>query len=305
MKTIVIAYDGSECAEAIFTELQRAGLPAQVKAHVVSVTDSWAVPLPSLSASSSITEGSAESSVPTEEAEALRGADAMAARGADRLRTLFPAWEVAAIGAGGSVARAILRLAADVSADMILIGSQSRSAVGRFFLGSVSQKVAGEARCSVRICRPHTPSGETLRLLVAVDGSRASEGAVLEVAERAWPAGTAVAAVNVIQPPRRPVADLPPAYAAEIERQHGARMEWLENVLSAAHQQLEQAGLAVERHSLDGEPKSTLLEWAERWKADCFFLGASGLHHADSTALGTVASALTVRAHCPVEIVRR
>ena len=71
-----------------------------------------------------------------------------------------------------------------------------------------------------------------------------------------------------------------------------------------AHRQLEIPGLVPERHTLDGEPKHTLLEWAERWNADCIFIGASGRQHPDTETLGTVASALAVRAHCSVEIVR-
>jgi len=50
---------------------------------------------------------------------------------------------------------------------------------------------------------------------------------------------------------------------------------------------------------IDGEPKFTLLEWAQRWNADCLFIGAYGLQHP-----GTVASALAVRVHCSAEIVR-
>lgn len=43
---------------------------------------------------------------------------------------------------------------------------------------------------------------------------------------------------------------------------------------------------------------------AEQWNADCLFIGASGLQHPATETLGTVASALAVRAHCSVEIVR-
>jgi nucleotide-binding universal stress UspA family protein len=140
---------------------------------------------------------------------------------------------------------------------------------------------------------------------VAVDGSHPSQAAVRAVAERAWPAGTVVAVVNVIEPPLRAgVAELPAEDAAEILRQHEARLDWLKTVGAAAQHELERAGLAAERHSLDGEPKSTLLEWAERWNADVIFIGASGLHHPGTESLGTVASALAVRAHCSVEIVR-
>lgn len=294
MKTIVIAYDGSECSEAIFTELQHAGLPPRLTAHVVSVAESWAVAmLPSAPFSQA------------EEADAMSGAGELAAQGAARLRAAFPTWTVVAAGLVGSVARAIVQRAREVSADGIFIGSHSRSPVGRFFLGSVSQKVGAEAKCAVRICRPRPLSGAAPRLLVAVDGSRPSQAAVRAVAERTWPAGTTVAVVNVIDPPLRAGLDkLPPKDAAEIRRQHQARLGWLEMVALAAQRDLESASLVTERHSLDGEPKSTLLAWAESWNADCLFIGASGLHHPATETLGTVASALAVRAHCSVEIAR-
>jgi nucleotide-binding universal stress UspA family protein len=303
MKTIVIAYDGSECSEAIFTELQRAGLPPQLDAHVVAVADLWEVPLPAPAAWSP--SGEMLPAVSSAQAGAMVRAAALAGHGAARLRAVFPAWNVVAAGPVGSVARAIVQRAQEVSADVIFIGSHSRSAFGRFFLGSVSQKVAAEAKCSVRICRPRPPSGGAPRLLVAVDGSLPSEAAVRAVAERTWPAGTVVAVVNVVEPSlRAAVAEIPHEDAAEIQRQHEARLDWIEAVATAAHRQLEIPGLVPERHVLDGEPKSTLLEWAESWRADCLFIGASGLQHADTATLGTVASALAVRAHCSVEIVR-
>jgi nucleotide-binding universal stress UspA family protein len=295
MKTIVIAYDGSEGSDAIFNEFPYAGLPAQLEAHVLAVAEAWPIagllpPVPS---------GVAE------KADAMSREDALAEQGAARLRAVFPAWKVVAAGLAGSVARAIVQRAEEVSADLIFIGSHSRSAVGRFFLGSVSQKVASEAKCSVRICRPRSQTGAAPRLLVAVDGSSASQAAARCVAERTWPAGTGVALVNVMEPPLRAgLAELPVEDAAEIRRQHETRLHWLETVMTDAQRQFESAGLLAERHSLDGEPKSTLLEWAERWDADCLFIGAAGLHHGHTETLGTVASALAVRAHSSVEIVR-
>jgi nucleotide-binding universal stress UspA family protein len=47
-----------------------------------------------------------------------------------------------------------------------------------------------------------------------------------------------------------------------------------------------------------------LLREAERWEAECIFLGARGLHHNQRIHLGTCASAVATRAHCSVEIVR-
>ena len=305
MKTIIIAYDGSECSEAIFTELQHAGLPLQVEAHVVAVEEGWK----SLVIDPAVWE-SVRAGVPVvgsgqaEETEAMRRADALAEQGAAHLRAAFPTWTVATAGAVGSVARLIVRRSQEVSADIIFIGSHSRSTIRRFFLGSVTQKVAAKAKCSVRICRPRPLSRAAPRLLVAVDGSLPSRVAVNAVAERAWPTDAAVAVVNVVEPPLRSLTHLSAEHAVEWRRRHKTRLDWLETVGVATQRQIESAGLHVERHTLDGEPKSTLLEWAERWNADCIFIGESGLQGPDPETLGTVASALAVRAHCSVEIVR-
>ena len=81
----------------------------------------------------------------------------------------------------------------------------------------------------------------------------------------------------------------------------GASQAAVVAVNTAAHRQLELAGLVPERHVLEGEPKPRLLEYAESWNADCLLIGASGLQHPATETLGAVAA---VRAPCSVEIVR-
>jgi nucleotide-binding universal stress UspA family protein len=44
-------------------------------------------------------------------------------------------------------------------ADMVLVGSHGRGAVGRFFIGSVSEHVVRHAPCPVLVVRPRTSSG--------------------------------------------------------------------------------------------------------------------------------------------------
>ena len=303
MITILIAYDGSECSEAIIDELHRAGLPSQVEAHVVSVAEVWTAPADPAASAVLPAMVPADPSAQIAVTLAKQYASALAGQGAARLRAAFPQWRVEFMGSVGSPASAIVKQAREVSADVIFIGSHSRSAIGRFFLGSVSQKVAAEAKCSVRICRPRAAPGAALRLLVAVDGSPPSQAAVGAVAGRAWPAGTVVAAVAVIEPALRAVEGSGEP-SAEWLCQRDRMLVWLEAVNTAAHRQLELAGLVPESHVLEGEPKPRLLEWAESWNADCLFIGASGLQHPATETLGTVASALAVRAHCSVEIVR-
>lgn len=51
-------------------------------------------------------------------------------------------------------ADAIVKFAAQVSADMILIGTHGRTGLARMFVGSVAEKVARTAGCAVLIVRP-------------------------------------------------------------------------------------------------------------------------------------------------------
>ena len=54
----------------------------------------------------------------------------------------------------GDPAEAILRVAEDQAADLIVVGSRGLSTVARFFLGSVAERVARHALCPVLLVRP-------------------------------------------------------------------------------------------------------------------------------------------------------
>jgi len=57
--------------------------------------------------------------------------------------------------------------------DLIVLGSHNRSALGRLFLGSVSQTVLTEARCSVRIARARLAKEPSpLQFLIGVEKRR-------------------------------------------------------------------------------------------------------------------------------------
>ena len=73
----------------------------------------------------------------------------------------------------------------------------------------------------------------------------------------------------------------------------------------AAAEALEATGFAVSRLVADGNPKQLLVEEAQRWRADCIFLGAQGLRGHERYLLGGVAAAVAARAHCSVEVVRQ
>lgn len=56
----------------------------------------------------------------------------------------------------GDAADELLDVAEELGADLIIVGSHNRTALGRLLLGSVSEAVVDRARCTVLVARPKT-----------------------------------------------------------------------------------------------------------------------------------------------------
>ena len=69
----------------------------------------------------------------------------------------------------GKPADELLALARDVGADLILVGSRGHTGVERLLLGSVSEKVVREARCTVEVARPKGYEDVELATIVEVE----------------------------------------------------------------------------------------------------------------------------------------
>lgn len=285
---ILIGYDGSECADAAIDDLRRAGLPEEATAIVLSVIEIW-----SLSPSGfKLLEGMDE----------LMQVKAMARRGAARVKSLMPEWEVESKVAVGSSASAILEKAEAWNPDLIVVGSHGRTAAGRFFFGSASMKLAHEARCTVRIARARREEpARPLRVIIGIDGSKGSEEAVNLVASRHWPENSEARIVYACW--KIPTVTSEPMLnriAGWIAEEH-ARVKI---ALDAAVEKLRRTGLRTSVVVREEEPKALLLNEAEGWNADCIFVGARGVGRVERFLIGSVSSAVAARAHCPVEVVR-
>jgi nucleotide-binding universal stress UspA family protein len=233
-----------------------------------------------------------------------------AAAGAGRVRSLFPSCHVASGAIADSPYAAIVRKADEWSADLVVVGSHGRSALARLVLGSVSQKVLAYAPCSVRVARngdmraaPIPLADDPPRLMLAVDGSPDSAAAVEAVRLRRWPAGTEVRVVASVD-----LKLLGSIVAAGVgwseEPNDDDTSSFVHRRLQAVAKELEESGLKAIPAVLDGDPKRSLVEAAERWGIDCIFLGAKGHGRLARFMLGSVSAAVAARAHCSVEVVR-
>lgn len=298
---ILIGYDGSEASTAMLDDLRLAGLPNDTEALVIAVAEMWLVPPPSY--------GLAQTDFTDTFQLDIRLARETAEKAVERLKTLFPGWTISLETAIGAPAREILKKAESYHPDLIIVGSQGLSALGRLFLGSVSQKVATETHTSVRIARGRVQeTDEPARIVIAVDGSPESNAAIRSVANRNWNKGTEVVlltATGHIEPKDYKailgsVEPANPEIKAEVDQLSSIK-QVLEQALEA---QLNANGLTVSTIIRTGDPRKVLLEEAETWGADSIFIGSRGFGKIKRLLLGSVSTAVASRAHCSVEIVR-
>ena len=281
---ILIAYDGSACADAALKDLRRAGLPAALEAVVMAVVDVILPPPEDEVPEDTLFPPHLPDFVRHAQAraeKAVKEAQDLAEQAAARVRADFPNWKVTAEAHGDAPAWAVIKRADSFGADLVVVGTHGHSVVGgRLILGSVSQRVLHEAHCSVRVARCSDERRVGPVRLVVGYNSQPGAVAVLEaVASRSWPDGSEACIVNagVIMTPA-PSGD--------------------------PMLKLRAAGLSTSSISKEGNPAQLLLQEAKRSDADSIFVGTRDIHGIKHFLQGSVSAEVAARAACSVEVVR-
>lgn len=310
---VLVAYDGSAYADAALDDLRRAGLPGDAEALVVSVADGLVSVHSSLAevVGTAVTSRRVSSAVALAQEQAARlreEARDFVARACGQLLLNFPGWKVRTHVFEGAPSRALLQTAELWQPELIVAGSHGRSALGRFFLGSVSEALAAGADTSVRVGRrgAEKEGGMPLRIVLGVDGSPGARRAVCAAGLRVWPAGTEVRLIIVDDGsgPTR-VADIEPRLADLFD---GCGEDTPVNarlMAEGARAVLAERGLSTCVVMREGDPRRVLADEALEWAADSIFVGSRGLGSpGERSGLGGVAVSLVRNAACSVEVVR-
>jgi nucleotide-binding universal stress UspA family protein len=189
----------------------------------------------------------------------------------------------------GHVAPTILKHAAGCR--LAVLGHRGLSNLDRFFLGSVSTQVTLHAPCSVLMVK-QSPR-PIRRVLLAVDGSKASERAARFLLRELRPAngsnggGTEIVVLHVLPP-----------FAYSRVAVTGMAMT------HRYAKQLEAAGYRVKEAYKPGNPAEEIVKAAGSRRADLVVAGAKGLSAAGRFLLGSVSSKLVRHTPCSILIVR-
>jgi nucleotide-binding universal stress UspA family protein len=139
-----------------------------------------------------------------------------------------------------------------------------------------------------------------MRVLLALDGSATANAARQAVASLAWPSGSVVHVLGVID------WDLASGTLSG-DRASGTRAgdsRAIERVVEAASASLQKDDLASDATVVCGRPASVIVERARELRADLVVVGSRGRGPFASLLLGSVSAEVVDHAPCPVLVIR-
>jgi nucleotide-binding universal stress UspA family protein len=210
----------------------------------------------------------------------------------------------------GSPAKVIVRLANDY--DVTVIGATSQYDATRPGIGSVASRVVEHAPGIVLVCR-EPRGGNSLRILLCVDSSRASEQALSALLTYLSTESAEVTLMHVVETPwvnlglDRDWFD----QGGETREQRSSETRLEEELQSEANEiiqdavdQLTRRGLDVTTVIAEGNPATEILGQAEQDEYDLIVIGASGATDMKHRMLGSVSARVTAQAPCSVAVVK-
>jgi nucleotide-binding universal stress UspA family protein len=197
----------------------------------------------------------------------------------------------------GMAAEEVVRLAEEIGAGLVAMGSRGKGRMRRLAMGSVSDSVVRHAHCPVTVVR-WKPVVFPAKILFATDGSEEAALAAQTSADLAQRTDSELHAVTVTA--RNPYYSV--GTAKEVER---IRQE-AQKVLDEHMQKVEEAGASIAKtHVRVGSVDEEIVVLAEEEGTDLIVMGSRGFSGIRRALMGSVSDSVVRHAHCPVIVVRR
>jgi nucleotide-binding universal stress UspA family protein len=219
--------------------------------------------------------------------------------------------EVAGSHAGaGSADAEILRLAEELGAGLVILGSRGFGPLRRAVMGSVSSSVVRHAHGSVLVVRGDGPEGNHLpgRILLAFDGSKEADAATraaVEISNATSSELHVVYSLNTQLWRSYPGQIIPNTREEDLledleesKRKAGAWIDRQAERIRAEGAKVEEVYLAF------GKPDEAIVKLGEELEAGLIVTGSRGLGGVRRALMGSVSDSVVRHAHCPVLVVR-
>jgi nucleotide-binding universal stress UspA family protein len=188
----------------------------------------------------------------------------------------------------------IVRLAEELDAGLVVLGSRGLGSLKRALLGSVSHGVVCHAHSSVLVIRGEEEDHPWGRILLAVDGSR--EAAV----EISVASGSKLHVLSVLRSPYPGLG----MWDVSEERLERAKKDLRAFVEGSTKRTKPGEGHLEAVHLAFGNPDKDIVALGERLDVGLVVVGSRGLDGARRALLGSVSDSVVRHAHCSVLVVR-
>ncbi len=195
----------------------------------------------------------------------------------------------------GQPSEEIVRVAEEVNARFILLGSPNRSQVERIILGRTIAKVIADSPCDVLLI-PESAEIRFGRIMVGISGSRASLKAVERALQLSRVYASTLFGVMAV--------DVSAENSLRYGVMHEARQKGVEalNTFAGMAESLE---VPVVKVLLEERPDKCLLRYAEENDIHLIVLGSKGHNWTNDLFLDTVIERVASHAPCPVLVVNK
>jgi nucleotide-binding universal stress UspA family protein len=204
--------------------------------------------------------------------------------------------------AEGHVGHSITEAAEAIDADLIVLGAKGHSTVNRVLLGSVSDFVASEAKCSVMVVRPRLgESSEKIRVTLAHDNSTESNVALEQFSTFEWGSsvdGHVLCVVPIIRTFRR---DLVPDMVFERAKQR----DEAKLAADAAARKLHPVAPNIRGEVIEAEHVGeSIIDFTQQHQSNLIVVGEHHRSPLGRLMLGSVSRYVMRHAQCSVWIAR-
>ena len=188
----------------------------------------------------------------------------------------------------------------DATVDLVVMGTQGRTALSRVLLGSIAEKVVRHAPCSVLTVREQADVTPFDHVLCPIDFSESSRHATELAAKLAEPGGAGITLLHVLELPVAYSGDPHvPGFIEGLDKKAAHLLEQWANDVRA------KVSVPVTTRSTIGSPGGqALAALADDPTFDLVVMGSHGRTGIRRVLLGSVAEKVVRHAACPVLISR-